>query len=127
MDHVVTNKQSCLNYMNYMDSVKDDLKFMHPHIKITNTRTIDELYDRHLINKDFYKEKRRRLYKEDKDEELQEMIYSMGFAAIIMTIFMSFLPPNDFYLLKPFYFLYLFVIYSLALLFYYRKHHYKYD
>ena len=127
MDHVVTDKQSCLNFMNYMDSVKDDLKFMYPHTKITNTRTIDELYDRHLINKDFYKEKRKRLYKEDKDDELQEMIYSMSFAAIIMTLFINFLTPNEFSLLKPFYFLYLFTIYILTMLFYYRKHHYKYD
>lgn len=127
MDHVITNKQSCLNYMNYMDSVKDDLKFMYPHTKITNTRTIDELYDRHLINKDFYKEKRRKLYKEDKDDELQEMIYSMSFAAIIMTLFINFISSEDFSLLKPFYFLYLFTIYSLTMLFYYRKNHYKYD
>ena len=69
MDHTVTNKQSCLNYINYMDSIKDDLQSMYPYTKITNVRTIDELYDRHLINVEFYKEQRRRLYKEDKDEE----------------------------------------------------------
>ena len=128
MDHTITKKESCLNYINYMDSVKDDLKSMYPYSKITNVRTIDELYDRHLINVEFYKEQRRRLYKEDKNEEIQDMICSMSVAALILTGFMIYLyPSNDFYILKPFYLIYLFMIYSLAILFYIRKYNFKED
>ena len=128
MDHTITNKQSCLNYMNYMESVKDDLESMYPYSKITNVRTIDELYDRHLINEEFYKGQRGRIYKEDKEEETQDMICSMSVAALILTGFMIYLyPSNDFYILKPFYLIYLFMIYSLSILFYFRKHHFKED
>ena len=128
MDHTVTNKQSCLNYINYMDSIKDDLQSMYPYTKITNVRTIDELYDRHLINVEFYKEKRKQLYKEDKDEETHDMICSMSVAALILTGFMVYLyPSNNFDILKPFYLLYLLMIYILIILFYIRKYNFKED
>ena len=128
MDHTVTNKQSCLNYINYMDSVKDDLQSMYPYNKITNVRTIDELYDRHLINVEFYKEQRGRLYKEDKDEATHDMNCSMSVAALIMTGFMVYLyPSNNFDILKPFYLLYLLMIYILIILFYIRKYNFKED
>ena len=128
MDHTVTNKQSCLNYINYMDSIQDDLQSMYPYNKITNVKTIDELYDRHLINVEFYKEQRRRLYKEDKDEETHDMICSMSVAALILTGFMVYLyPSNNFDILKSFYLLYLLMIYILIILFYIRKYNFKED
>lgn len=84
------------NYNKYYDYIKYELNKEGKFQKVTKVRILDRFLKKNLITEDFHKKKIQSCIKHDREEEKNDMIFSLLFSASILTFFLIvFLPEKE--------------------------------
>src|SRR6056300_2037490 len=83
-------------YNKYYDYIKQELNKESKFQKVTKVRILDRFLKKNLITEDFHKKKIQSCIKHDREEEKNDMIFSLLFSVSILTFFMIvFLPEKE--------------------------------
>jgi len=83
-------------YNKYYDYIKHELNMECGFQKVTKVRILDRFLKKNLITEDFHKKTLQSCIKHDKEEEKNDMIFSLLFSASILTFFfIVFLPEKE--------------------------------
>jgi hypothetical protein len=84
------------NYNKYYDYIKYEINKEGKFQKVTKVRILDRFLKKNLITEDFHKKKIQSCIKHDREEEKNDMIFSLLFSASILTFFLIvFLPEKE--------------------------------
>jgi hypothetical protein len=83
-------------YNKYYDYIKHELNKEGKFQKVTKVRILDRFLEKNLITEDFHKKNLQSCIKHDREEEKNDMIFSLLFSASILTFFLIvFLPEKE--------------------------------
>ena len=84
------------NYNKYYDYIKYELNKEGGFQKVTKVRILDRFLKKNLITEDFHKKTLQSCIKHDREDEKNDMIFSLLFSVSILTFFMTvFLPEKE--------------------------------
>ena len=111
--------QSSENHGDYYHDIKKSLEEENKYIKITDLMILDKLYEKNMINNDYYSFYKQLVINIDKKDKLIDFYYSFLCSSIILTLFVCYiLPEENHTILKYIYISYLIIVYSLTFMFY---------
>lgn len=83
-------------YNKYYDYIKHELNKEGGFQKVTEVRILDRFLKKNLVTEDFHKKTIQSCIKHDKEEEKNDMIFSLLFSASILTYFLIvFIPEKE--------------------------------
>lgn len=111
--------QSSENHGDFYHDIKNTLEKENKHTKITELKILDKLYEKNMINDDYYYFHKQLVIDIDKKDKLIDFYYSFVCSSITLTLFVYYIWPSENHsILKYIYISYLIIVYSLTLMFY---------
>ena len=105
------------NYNKHYDYIKHELNKEGKFQKVTKVRILDRFLKKNLITEDFHKKTLQSSIKYDKEEEKNDMIFSLLFSASILTYFLIVFIPEKETFTRILFGIYILIIYVIAILF----------
>ena len=105
------------NYNKYYDYIKHELNKEGGFQKVTKVRILDRFLNKKLITEEFHKKEIQSCIKHDKEEEKNDMIFSLLFSASILIYFLIVFIPEKETFTRILFGIYILIIYLIALMF----------
>jgi len=111
--------QSSENHGDFYHYIKGILEEENKHTKITELKILDKLYEKNMINDDYYSFHKQLVIDIDKKDKLIDFYYSFACSSITLTLFVCYIWSEENHtILKFIYISYLIIIYCLTFMFY---------
>ena len=104
-------------YNKYYDYIKHELNKEGGFQKVTKVRILDRFLKKNLITEEFHKKIIRTCIKHDREEEKNDMIFSLLFSASILTFFLIVFLPEKETFTRILFGIYILIICLIALMF----------
>jgi len=104
-------------YNKYYDYIKHELNKEGKFQKVTKVRILDRFLEKNLITEDFHKKKIQSCIKHDREEDKNDMIFSLLFSASILTYFLIVFLPEKETFTRILFGIYILIICLIALMF----------
>ena len=105
------------NYNKYYDYIKYELNKEGGFQKVTKVRILDRFLKKNLITEDFHKKTLQSCIQHDREEEKNDMIFSLLFSASILIYFLIVFIPEKETFTRILFGIYILIIYLIALMF----------